>query len=218
MIDLQNMNPMSLVIILGAMSLLPLLLIVTTSLLKISMVLLITRNAIGIQQAPPTIALYAIALVATLFVMAPVGQQMREALADHPFSTTNADQLGQSLRAAAEPLQRFMAHNSDPDVVAGLIDSGRRIWPPQMADQANVDNPVIQIPAFVLSELQAGFKVGFLIYVPFIVVDLVVSNLLLALGMQMVQPTSLSLPLKMLLFILVNGWQKLLDSLFYSYA
>ena len=86
-----------------------------------------------------------------------------------------------------------------------------------MAEKASKDDLLLAIPAFVLSELQAGFEIGFLIYIPFIVIDLIVSNLLLALGMQMVSPMTISLPLKLLLFVLVEGWTRLLDSLFYSY-
>ena len=91
------------------------------------------------------------------------------------------------------------------------------MWPKEMADKASRDDLLLVVPAFVLSELQAGFQIGFLIYIPFIVIDLIVSNILLALGMQMVAPMTISLPLKILLFVLVDGWTRLLDGLFYSY-
>lgn len=91
------------------------------------------------------------------------------------------------------------------------------MWPKERAEQASRDDLMLLIPAFMLSELEAGFQMGFLIYIPFIVIDLIVSNLLLALGMQMVAPMTISLPLKLLIFVLVQGWTQLLDSLFYSY-
>ncbi|CCP05845.1 Harpin secretion protein HrcR [Erwinia amylovora MR1] len=185
--------------------------------LKISMVLLITRNAIGVQQVPPNMALYGIALAATLFVMAPVFNQMQQQFSQVPADLSSMDNLKTSLTNGVAPLQKFMTHNTDPDILIHLQENSVRMWPKEMSDSVNKDNLLLVIPAFVLSELQAGFKIGFLIYIPFIVIDLIVSNVLLALGMQMVAPMTLSLPLKMLLFVLINGWTRLLDGLFYSY-
>jgi type III secretion protein R len=110
-----------------------------------------------------------------------------------------------------------MHKNTDPDIVIHLQENAQRMWPKKMADSVTPENMLLIIPAFVLSELQNGFKIGFLIFIPFIVVDLIVSNILLALGMQMVSPMTVSLPLKILLFVLISGWTRLLDGLFYSY-
>jgi type III secretion protein R len=214
---LDGVNPMLLALFLGALSLIPLLLMVCTAFLKIAMTLLITRNAIGIQQVPPNMALYGIALAATLFVMAPVAQQIQQKVHEHPLDLSSIESLQVTATAATAPLQHFMSHNTDPAVAAHLLDNAHRMWPKDMAEQASKEDLLLVIPAFVLSELQAGFEIGFLIYIPFIVIDLIVSNLLLALGMQMVSPMTLSLPLKLLLFVLVSGWSRLLDSLFYSY-
>lgn len=213
----EQFDPMTFALFLGALSLIPLLMIVCTCFLKISMVLLITRNAIGVQQVPPNMALYGIALAATLFVMAPVFNQMQQQFRQAPPDMTSMDTLQSSISNGIAPLQRFMSHNTDPDLLIHLQENSSRMWPKEMADNVSKDNLLLVIPAFVLSELQAGFKIGFLIYIPFIVIDLIVSNVLLALGMQMVAPMTLSLPLKMLLFVLINGWTRLLDGLFYSY-
>lgn len=110
-----------------------------------------------------------------------------------------------------------MLRNVDADVLTHLQENTTRLWPEQMAREVQREDLILLIPAFVLSQLQAGFEIGFLIYIPFIVIDLIVSNLLLALGMQMVSPMTISLPLKLLLFVLVSGWSRLLDSLFLSY-
>jgi len=181
------------------------------------MVLLVTRNAIGVQQVPPNMALYGIALAATLFVMAPVFNQMQHQFSQTPADLSSMDNLKTSVTNGVAPLQKFMTHNTDPDILIHLQENSVRMWPKEMSDNVSKDNLLLVIPAFVLSELQAGFKIGFLIYIPFIVIDLIVSNVLLALGMQMVAPMTLSLPLKMLLFVLINGWTRLLDGLFYSY-
>lgn len=213
----EQFDPMTFALFLGALSLIPILMIVCTCFLKISMVLLITRNAIGVQQVPPNMALYGIALAATLFVMAPVFNQMQQQFSQAPADLSNMDNLKTSITNGVAPLQKFMTHNTDPDILIHLQENSVKMWPKPMSDNISKDNLLLVIPAFVLSELQAGFKIGFLIYIPFIVIDLIVSNVLLALGMQMVAPMTLSLPLKMLLFVLINGWTRLLDGLFYSY-
>ena len=214
---LNETNPIMLALFLGALSLLPFLLVVCTSFLKIASVLLITRNAIGVQQVPPNMALYGIALAATLFVMAPVFAEIAEIAQDQPLQLRDSRNLASSAQALLAPLQAFMSHNVHPDVLTHLHENALRMWPKEMANAASRSDLLLLIPAFVLSELQAAFEIGFLIYIPFIVIDLIVSNLLLALGIQMVSPMTISLPLKILLFVLVSGWTRLLDSLFYSY-
>ncbi|WP_437883133.1 type III secretion system export apparatus subunit SctR [Pseudomonas sp. LRF_L74] len=214
---LDGMNPVLLALFLGALSLVPFMLIVCTAFLKIAMTLMITRNAIGVQQVPPNMAVYGIAIAATLFVMAPVAHEVRERLDQTPLDFSTTDALQASSGGIIDPLQQFMSHNTNPDVMTHLLENTQRIWPRDMADKASKEDLLLAIPAFVLSELQAAFQIGFLIYIPFIVIDLIVSNLLLALGMQMVSPMTISLPLKLLLFVLVDGWTKLLDSLFLSY-
>lgn len=214
---LDGMNPVLLALFLGALSLVPFMLIVCTAFLKIAMTLMITRNAIGVQQVPPNMAVYGIALAATMFVMAPVAHEIQQRLDQSPLDMSTTQSLQESSSGIIDPLQQFMTHNTDPDVLTHLLENTHRMWPKEMAETASKEDLLLAIPAFVLSELQAAFKIGFLIYIPFIVIDLIVSNLLLALGMQMVSPMTISLPLKLLLFVLVDGWTKLIDSLFLSY-
>ncbi len=215
--NIQGLDPIVLAVFLGALSLLPMLLIVCTAFLKIVIVLMITRNAIGVQQVPPSMAINGIALAATLFIMAPVGYEIAEGLKTAPLDTSNVHALLQTGSEAIKPLRAFMLRNVDADVLTHLLENTARLWPAQMAQEVQRDDLILLVPAFVLSQLQAGFEIGFLIYIPFIVIDLIVSNLLLALGMQMVSPMTISLPLKLLLFVLVSGWSRLLDSLFLSY-
>ena len=214
---LQGLDPIVLAIFLGALSLMPMLLVVCTAFLKIVIVLMITRNAIGVQQVPPSMAINGIALAATLFIMAPVGYEIAENLKASPLDMTNVQTFLSTGNEAINPLRAFMLRNVDPDVLTHLLENTARLWPAKMAQEVQREDLILLIPAFVLSQLQAGFEIGFLIYIPFIVIDLIVSNLLLALGMQMVSPMTISLPLKLLLFVLVSGWSRLLDSLFLSY-
>ena len=213
----QGVDPLLLALFLAGLSLMPMLLVVCTAFLKICIVLMITRNAIGVQQVPPSMALNGIALAATLFVMAPVGYEISQILKQSPVDLSSVQALQDSGLQAVKPLQAFMLRNTAPDVLTHLLDNTARMWPPEMAQQVSRDDLILLVPAFVLSQLQAGFEIGFLIYIPFIVIDLIVSNLLLALGMQMVSPMTISLPLKLLLFVLVSGWTRLLDSLFLSF-
>ncbi|MGY2137277.1 type III secretion system export apparatus subunit SctR [Pseudomonas reactans] len=214
---LQGLDPIVLAIFLGALSLMPMLLVVCTAFLKIVIVLMITRNAIGVQQVPPSMAINGIALAATLFIMAPVGYEIAESVKVSPLDMTNVQTFLETGNEAIKPLRAFMLRNVDPDVLTHLLENTARLWPEKMAQEVQREDLILLIPAFVLSQLQAGFEIGFLIYIPFIVIDLIVSNLLLALGMQMVSPMTISLPLKLLLFVLVSGWSRLLDSLFLSY-
>ena len=213
----QGIDPVVLAVFLGALSLMPMLLVVCTAFLKIVIVLMITRNAIGVQQVPPGMAINGIALAATLFIMAPVGYEMAEIVKVSPLDLTSVGALQQTGVEAIKPLRTFMLRNSDPDILTHLLENTARRWPAQMAQEVQREDLILLVPAFVLSQLQAGFEIGFLIYIPFIVIDLIVSNLLLALGMQMVSPMTISLPLKLLLFEMVSGWSRLLDSLFLSY-
>ncbi|PXF32309.1 type III secretion system protein SsaR [Pokkaliibacter plantistimulans] len=216
--NLGQVDPLIFALFLGALSLLPILLIVCSAFLKISMVLLITRNAMGVQQVPPNMAIYGIALAATLFVMAPVFKDISVKIKETPPDFSSLDKMQSSVNHLIGPLQQFMARNSKPDVQTHLIGNTVQLWPKEMSEKVSKDDLLITIPAFMLSELQAGLEIGFLIYIPFIVIDLIVSNLLLALGMQMVSPMTISLPLKILLFVLVDGWGRLLDGLFYTYV
>jgi len=210
----------SFAILLGMLSLVPLIVVTTTSFLKISMVLLILRNAIGVQQVPPTLAIYGVALAMSAFVMAPTVQEIgKRALAVdarmHESRTTPI--LGQA-QYAFEPLRDFMLKFSNPDQRELFLASAKKLWPPDLAKQATSSDTLILIPAFVVSELQTGYEIGFLMYIPFVVIDLLVSNLLMALGMQQVSPQTITIPLKLLLFTLAAGWGKLLNALAMSYA
>ena len=182
MSSFQGIDPVVLAIFLGALSLMPMLLVVCTAFLKIVIVLMITRNAIGVQQVPPGMAINGIALAATLFIMAPVGYEMAEIVKVSPLDLTSVGALQQTGMEAIKPLRTFMLRNSDPDILTHLLENAMRMWPAQMAQEVQREDLILLAPAFVLSQLQAGFEIGFLIYIPFIVIDLIVSNLLLAHG------------------------------------
>ncbi|HEY1395558.1 type III secretion system export apparatus subunit SctR [Roseateles sp.] len=223
-------DPISLAFLLVGLTLLPLLLVCTTSYLKISVVLMIVRNALGVQQVPPTMALNGMALAATLFVMAPVLNEVVSRLPIDlpglPGQTSQAQASARSTSArlglsdlahAFEPMRGFMLANTLPEKRQKFVDLARQQWGGRMTAPEGSDY-VVLIPCFVVSELELALKAGFVLYVPFVVIDLLLSNLLLALGMQMVSPMVVSLPLKILLFVLLDGWTRLFDGLVRSYA
>lgn len=213
----------SFAVLLGALSLMPLMVVCTTSFLKISLVLLVLRNAVGVQQVPPTLAIYGIALALSAFVMAPTVQEIGQRVMAFESSGSAggraaAPPLLPQAAAAFEPLHRFMLKYSRPEQRELFLASARKLWPADAAREARATDAMIVIPAFVVSELQTGYEVGFLIYIPFVVIDLLISNLLMALGMQQVSPQTISIPLKLLLFVMVDGWGKLLNALALSYV
>lgn len=235
--NLAAYDPVSLVLMLAGMALLPLLMVCTTAFLKISMVLMIVRNALGVQQVPPGIAINAVALAATLFVMAPIFNEMAgrlqltspsQDLSGRPSSSrtlASSDAGAPPSRGglghiayAAEPLREFMLANTLPERRQRFVELAQRQWKRSALGTPNERDYVVLIPCFVISEMEMALKAGFILYVPFVVIDLLLSNLLLALGMQMVSPMVVSLPLKLLLFVVLDGWTRLFEGLVASYA
>jgi type III secretion protein R len=211
-------HPFALVALLGALSLLPLVAIATKSYLKPSVVLVLVRNALGVQQAPTTLALNAIALVATLFVMSPtLSACMERARAVSVAPDSGAAQIAAALDVV-EPLKQFVLRHGSERERERFLELAEKTWPESARGSARVDDWSIAVPAFVVSELQAAFEIGLLLFVPFVALDILVSNVLLAMGMQMVPPMIVALPIKLLLFVLADGWGKLLHALVLSYA
>lgn len=216
----NHFDVVSFSVLLGALSLIPMLVVTTTSFLKISLVLLVLRNAVGIQQAPPGVAIYAIALTMSAFVMAPTVQEVGKRLmsVDMKSSASRTTSYLEQGREAFEPMRDFMLRFSRPEQRDMFLESAKKLWPKEFAEDAQPTDPMIVMPAFVTSELQAGYEIGFLIYIPFIVIDLLIANLLMTMGMQQVAPQTITTPLKLLLFTLVDGWAKLLNALALSYV
>jgi type III secretion protein R len=181
---------------------------------------MVLRNAIGVQQVPPTLAIYGISLALSVFVMAPTVQEIgkRVTSVDVRMSEARTMPLLAKAKDAFEPMRAFMLKHSRPEQRELFLSSAKKLWPPEVAREAKSSDTLVLIPAFVVSELQTGFEIGFLIYIPFVVIDLLVSNLLMALGMQQVSPQTITIPLKLLLFTLVDGWGKLLNALALSYV
>lgn len=215
--NVTQLDPLSLTILLASLALIPLLLMVTTCFLKLAVVLNLVRNAMGVQQVPPNMVLNGICIALTLFIMAPVFHETQKIVVDLDLSDVSVNSALDVVGTASQPIQNFMLKHTSDDILALFQASAKSLWTKEVSENLGEDNMLILIPSFVISELQAAFEIAFLIFLPFIVIDLIVSNVLLALGMQMVSPMTVSLPLKILLFVLVGGWEKLLHALVLSY-
>lgn len=209
-------RPAELLLLVGLLALLPAALVMLTSFLKIAVVLSIARSALGAPQVPPTSAVTGLALVLTVLVMAPVASRTAELLREGPPERGVEASLARLGRASG-PLREFLARFARPDDRAAFLDVARHLSPPGAAAPAEDDLAVLA-PAFAVSELRRAFTIGFLVFLPFLVVDLVVANVLLALGLNQLSPTSVSLPLKLLLFVAVDGWRLLARALALSYG
>lgn len=200
------------IIAMTLLSLLPAILLTCTSFTKILVVLGLTRNALGLQQTPNNQVLAGLALFLSLFVMGPVLGQMNDTGlqpyldGDKTASVAMADGI--------EPLREFMLDNAGDDELLLLTNVAGRDLP---EDRDDVGMTTL-VPAFVLSELKEAFIIGFIIFIPFLVIDIVVSGALMALGMMMMPPVMVSLPFKLLLFVLVDGWGLVISSLVSSYG
>ena len=214
---MKSIDPISLALLLAVLALIPLILVVTSSFLKISIVMMLIRNAIGVQQAPPNIALYGLALVLSLYVMSPVFNQMGTAIRNDSGNLNSVSNLVKLAEKGGEPLRQFLSRHANPEQRHFFTQSVKQLWPPEQAATVSENDFLILMPAFVITELTEAFEIGFLLYLPFVVIDLVVSNILLALGMMMVSPSTISLPLKLLLFVMVDGWTRLIHGLVLSY-
>ncbi len=209
-------RPAELLVLVGLLALLPTALVMLTSFLKMAVVLSIARSALGAPQVPPTTAVTGLALVLTVLVMAPVARRSADLLRAEPPARGVESSLA-ALERASGPLREFLTRFARPDDRAAFLDVARRLSPTGAAPPADDDLAVLA-PAFAVSELRRAFTIGFLIFLPFLVVDLVVANVLLSLGLTQLSPTSVSLPFKLLLFVAVDGWRLLARALALSYG
>jgi type III secretion protein R len=214
-------RPIVLVVALAIVSLLPFAFMTVTAFVKIATVLQIVRSAIGAQGIPSSAVIMALSAALTLVAMAPVGDEIA-ARAAPLLSVREPDTVAlvrAGVDAVREPLRGFMKANASDAERERFLEVARRARGEGkgLLGQVGADDLTVLLPAFIVTELREAFAVGFLIYLPFLVIDLVISNLLLALGMQMMSPTQVSLPFKLLLFVAMDGWGLLARALVTGY-
>lgn len=204
-------SSINLLLSLSAISLVPFFLISTTSFLRIVIVLSMLRNAIGTQQSPPNVVITSLALFMTIFIMAPVWKEV-DRVAVKPYQERRISQAT-AIQQGLVPFRTFMLKfTREKDLALFLEFAGMK----KVKKITDIPTTVI-IPAFIISELKTAFQIGFLLFIPFVVIDLIVSNVLLSLGMFMLSPVMVSLPFKILLFVITDGWNLITKGLILSF-
>ena len=207
----EQMPTLEILVLLTVMMLLPSIVIMMTSFLRIVIILSFTRTAIGIQQTPPNMVLIGMALSLTLFIMNPVMQDINTE-AYEPYKAGEITQE-EALDIAAVPMKEFMLQQTEVSALNLFTEA---------ADSGAVENPeelslIVIVPAFITSELKRAFTAGLLLHIPFLLIDIIVSSTLMSMGMIMLPPATIALPFKLLLFVTVNGWELLFASIINSF-
>ena len=204
---LKNLDPViQLLVVMSLFSFIPFVFTCMTSFMRYAIVFSFLKQAMGTQQIPPTMVLIGLSLIMTFYSMGPVFQNMWEA-GYPPYQQSGS--MVQAVVEGSKPLKEFMMKNTSEQDLAYFLEKTRG-KAPETPDDISIWEVA---PAFILSELKTAFQIGFIIYVPFIVLDMIVANVLLALGMFMLSPTIISLPFKLLIFIAVDGWSLIVHGL-----
>jgi len=213
-----NINPLYLIVGLGVLGLAPFVLMLVTSYVKIVVVISLIRNALGVQQIPPVMVVNGLAMILTVFIMAPTSYDTIKLLQKQTISLNSPpEQVVDAIQKCTPPLRTFLKNNTSPVILNAFLGTANRLWPDHLQSEIHADNLLIVIPAFTITELTRSFQMGFLLYLPFVAIDLIISNILLAMGMMMVSPMTISLPFKLLLFVTLDGWLKISQGLLLSY-
>ena len=211
--------------VLALFSILPFAVMLLTSYVKVVVVLSLLRNALGVQQAPPNPVLNGIALLMAVYFMAPTVLAMykagEETIKNQPASALFSGQSAEFIITLAdktkEPLRNFLQRNTSAKHISSFYQLAYKSFPEEFRGSLKPGDFIVLIPSFITSQLKAAFEIGVLIYLPFFVIDLVTSNILLAMGMMMLSPLTIALPLKLLLIVMVDGWTLIIQGLVLSF-
>lgn len=224
-LDVSSIQRPSLItqsILLASLSLLPFAIMILSSFLKIVVVLSLLRSALGVQQAPPNQVINGVAFLLSLFVMYPTGAKMYQAASvvmqeqkapESLLSPDSSTYVISVAQAAGEPMREFLKKNSSARHQALFYRLMYRGLPEEFKESLKPDDFIVLIPSYITGQLKDAFEIGVLIYIPFFVIDLVTSNILLAMGMMMLSPVTISMPLKLFLLVMLDGWTILIDGL-----
>lgn len=217
-------QPTLLLLALALISLLPFIAMMVTSFVKIAVVMSITRQALGTQQAPPNTVITGLAIILSIYVMHPVGLDIYDRAKEfihqnnqEVFDKANVDTLFKVVKASEQPMKAFLADEASEKNIQLFYKLAYQMRKPADRDDLSPNDLLVLVPAFVISELSKAFQIGFIIFLPFLVVDMAIANILMALGMQMLAPTTIALPFKILLFVMVDGWHLITKGLVLGY-
>jgi type III secretion protein R len=220
-------RPLVLLVVLAALSLVPFIVMMATSFVKIAVVLALIRSALGTQQVPPNIVITGLAMILTIYIMVPVGYDVYRVAGNVINQGTNqpllsqasVELLTQAVKEGKEPVRAFLLKHVHPQERSLFYNLAMKLRANEEDRKEITDKDFVNlIPAFVVSELTEAFQIGFIIFLPFLVIDLVIANILLSLGMFQISPITISLPFKLLLFVLVDGWHIISRGLILGYV
>jgi len=222
-VELGTLSPALILTLVVGLALAPYFAVMVTAFTKLVVVFSLLRNALGLQQTPPNMVLNGLAIILSVYVMYPVGLEMSAAaqpiIAQQPKDggSIPVSQLLAAASEAKEPLRQFLIKHPSAEEREFFLSTSRQLLPPEKRNLVAADDLIVVVPAFTVSELARAFQIGFILFLPFLVIDLVVANVLQALGMMMLSPTTISLPFKLLLFVVLGGWSKLIHGLVLTY-
>lgn len=220
-------KPIVILVLLVLLSLAPFLLMMTTSFVKLAVVFSLIRSALGTQQIPPNQIITGLALILTIYIMIPVGadvyssvqEVIREPGTNQPLlSLASVDVMKKAVDVGKEPMREFLIKHSSTKDRSLFYNLAKQLRGKKQVAPMEEKDFIVIIPAFIITELSEAFQIGFVLFLPFLVIDMVVSNILLSMGMFMVSPITVSLPFKLLLFVLVDGWYLITKGLILGYV
>jgi len=213
-IEFDSFSGILIILILGF---LPLAAITMTAFAKIAIVLGLVRNALGIQQLPPNIVIYTLAVILASFIAMPIMTEAYNIVISEGITFNSFEEWQLAGELTMVPLKEFLTKHTDLTQLAFFKASAEKIWESSGSFTGDENSIAILAPAFLLTELTDAFKIGFLLYLPFLAVDIIVTTVLVALGMMMVPPTTIAIPFKLMLFVYLDGWSKLVHGLVLTY-
>lgn len=216
--ELGNLSPGLILTTVVGLALLPYLAVMVTSFTKLVVVFSLLRNALGLQQTPPNMVINGLAIILSIYVMYPVGLKMSAVAQETGLGrSSDTGSMLHALDQAKEPLRDFMIRHTAEAERHFFLKTAQRLLDEKEKALITDRDLIVVVPAFTVSELTAAFQIGFLIFLPFLVIDLVVSNILQAMGMMMLSPTTISMPFKLLLVVVLDGWSKIVHGLVLTY-
>lgn len=218
-------NDISIIVLISLFTLLPFIIAGGTCFIKFSIVLVMVRNALGVQQVPSTMTLNGIALILTAFVMMPICKNISDYALRHQTNFNDISSTEQFIDHGLGSYKNYLVRYSDHELIRFFDkvqrhsdDEDSSASEPLTEDRLNSESLMVLMPAYALSEIQSAFKISFYLYVPFVVIDMIVSSILLALGMMMMSPVTISIPIKLILFVAMNGWGLVAKGMIMQYA
>lgn len=210
-------NTFGLLGLVAAMAFLPMMAVTMTAFAKVAIVIFIVRNALGIQQLPPNIIVYSLALILSVYVAMPMLDEAYGSIKEANLAYRTFADWEEAWRRGVSPITGFLRKFTDDKQLAFFMASTGKIWGAEKTLEITETSLSVLVPSFLLSELTRAFEIGFLLYLPFMAIDIIVTTILVALGMSQMQPTTIAIPFKLMLFVFVDGWTRIVQGLILTY-